>query len=332
MKNQSLIDNKLLLIIASLLIILLFLYYLARPIYYYLSYPTPQETTATNVEQITIVPTKPSTLPAVPALITQSSNDFPALAQPSLAGTDELQAAILKITNEERAKSGRSVLVDEPRLRAIAGSHSADMAIKNYLDHVSKDGMSPFQRVGHYHRSLFGTIRENVALIDSSSLENSDDLAKQFMEGWMNSPGHRRNILAEDPTHLGVGCYQLDNSANNAAKYKFVRRCTQLFADIYAVSEADIPAKLTINQTLPLRIRPTANQPLPAYITQIDLHNGKEISKTLLSSSNGIATGDLIIKGNKNEAYQLQLAMPDGAATSAGQRYVLVTGSYFMVE
>ncbi|WP_235433275.1 CAP domain-containing protein [Protofrankia coriariae] len=74
--------------------------------------------------------------------------------------------------------------------------HSEDMAANSYMDHVSLDGRTMTDRAtasGYRYRML----GENVAAGQNSPAE--------VMDGWMNSPGHRRNILNGEFTQIGVG-------------------------------------------------------------------------------------------------------------------------------
>ncbi|WP_131774098.1 CAP domain-containing protein, partial [Protofrankia symbiont of Coriaria myrtifolia] len=77
-----------------------------------------------------------------------------------------------------------------------AQRHSEDMAANSYMDHVSLDGRTMTDRAtasGYRYRML----GENVAAGQNSPAE--------VMDGWMNSPGHRRNILNGEFTQIGVG-------------------------------------------------------------------------------------------------------------------------------
>ncbi|MBZ4322535.1 CAP domain-containing protein [Streptomyces huiliensis] len=111
-------------------------------------------------------------------------------------GLARTAADVLALTNARRTAAGLRPLSGDPRLTAAAQAHSADMAARGYHAHVSPDGGRPWDRAvaaGSVHRS----IGENVACGQRSPAE--------VVEGWMNSPGHRANILAPGFTHLGVG-------------------------------------------------------------------------------------------------------------------------------
>ncbi|TYC18926.1 CAP domain-containing protein [Actinomadura syzygii] len=105
------------------------------------------------------------------------------------------ETAVVALTNAERAKAGcRPLRVDE-RLAAAARKHSADMAADDYFDHTSRNGDSPWQRMEDAGYPSPGA--ENIA--------KGYPTAQAVMEGWMNSPGHRANILNCDLRAIGVG-------------------------------------------------------------------------------------------------------------------------------
>ncbi|MFI7020321.1 CAP domain-containing protein [Streptomyces sp. NPDC050164] len=105
-------------------------------------------------------------------------------------------AAVTDLTNRERARAGLTPLAADPLLTAAAQAHSADMVARGFYSHTAPDGSRPWDRAaaaGSTRRS----IGENIACGQRSPAE--------VVEGWMNSPGHRANILKPGFTHLGVG-------------------------------------------------------------------------------------------------------------------------------
>ncbi|MYZ39833.1 MULTISPECIES: CAP domain-containing protein, partial [unclassified Streptomyces] len=87
-------------------------------------------------------------------------------------------------------------LADDPRLASAAQAYSADMAARAFYSHTSPEGLAPWDRAaaaGATHRG----IGENIACGQRSP--------REVVTGWMNSPGHRANILKPDFTHLGIG-------------------------------------------------------------------------------------------------------------------------------
>lgn len=115
--------------------------------------------------------------------ITEVKSDFNA----------ERQMAIM--INKERNVNGLPSLVFDEKLSEVARKHSKDMFARGYFSHISPEGISPFDRMGiaNINYSYAG---ENLALAPSV------DLA---MQGLMNSPGHKANILSPDFKKVGIG-------------------------------------------------------------------------------------------------------------------------------
>ncbi|MEW9534099.1 CAP domain-containing protein [Microbispora sp. NPDC049125] len=114
---------------------------------------------------------------------------------PSTVGT-ALENEVVQLTNAERAKAGCGPLKHDARLHAAAYGHSADMSARNTLDHDSADGRTFDQRIKAAGYS-FTAAAENIM----------KDLSKpsDVVQGWMNSAGHRQNILNCAYTDIGVG-------------------------------------------------------------------------------------------------------------------------------
>ncbi|MGX1567278.1 CAP domain-containing protein [Streptomyces sp. NPDC055506] len=105
-------------------------------------------------------------------------------------------SAVTDLTNRERARAGLPPLAVDPLLTTAAQAHSADMVARAFYSHTAPDGSQPWDRAtaaGSARRS----IGENIACGQRSPAD--------VVEGWMNSPGHRANILKPGFTHIGVG-------------------------------------------------------------------------------------------------------------------------------
>ncbi|GLY19351.1 CAP domain-containing protein [Kineosporia rhizophila] len=104
---------------------------------------------------------------------------------------------VLKLTNEERKSAGCNTMLKlNSKLNAAAQGHSDDMATQKYFDHTGKDGRSPFDRMSDAGYK-FGAAAENIAQGYGS--------ASAVVEGWMNSSGHKANILNCTYTEMGLG-------------------------------------------------------------------------------------------------------------------------------
>lgn len=105
-------------------------------------------------------------------------------------------AQVVAITNAERAAVGAGPLTVDPLLTLAAQLHSEDQARMDRLTHTGSDGSDPGDRIAR-QGYVFRTWGENAAV--------GYRTAERVMDGWMNSPGHRRNLLNASYTEIGVG-------------------------------------------------------------------------------------------------------------------------------
>lgn len=143
--------------------------------------------------------TQPTTQPAVQPQATQPANFVSAV-----------EAEVFSLINQERAKAGLAALKTDTKLASVARAHSADMAKNNYFSHTNQQGCSSSCRVtnaGYAWRA----VGENIYMMKGYTL-NAKDTAAMMVKGWMNSSGHRANILNKTYTHHGVGVAQVGSS------------------------------------------------------------------------------------------------------------------------
>lgn len=108
---------------------------------------------------------------------------------------EDLEATMLELVNQERAKEGLKPLQADPELAVVARAHSKDMFARGYFSHVTPEGKTPTDRIRE-GRVRFLVAGENLALGQTL------DICHQ---GLMNSPGHRANILQPSYGRLGIG-------------------------------------------------------------------------------------------------------------------------------
>ncbi len=111
------------------------------------------------------------------------------------SGAASLPSAVVDLTNAERAAAGCPPVAFDARLTAAAQLHSEDMVAQDYFSHQSLDGRSPWDRAKAQRYPNPGA--ENIAKGQAS--------AEDVMRAWMDSPGHRANILNCDLREIGVG-------------------------------------------------------------------------------------------------------------------------------
>lgn len=170
--------------------------------------------------------TPKDTSPSAPSPV---KSEKPADKKPSSGETDDtrilapadfktaLERNIHSLTNEKRRAAGVSPLATDSDLAKTARAHSADMAANNFFSHTNLAGCSPscrLQKAGY----AYSAMGENIAWISGSALD-ADILAKKFVTNWMNSDGHRKNMLSPNFTHEGIGIAVIGNKVYATANF-----------------------------------------------------------------------------------------------------------------
>lgn len=114
----------------------------------------------------------------------------------------KVETAIVEATNAFRAEHKLAAVKPEPRLARAARAYAEFLASRNLFSHTA-DGRQPHQRVEAAGYS-YCEAAENLAMHKDSRGFESRTLAVKAVEGWINSPGHRRNLLASGVTDIGV--------------------------------------------------------------------------------------------------------------------------------
>ena len=122
-------------------------------------------------------------------------NATPALEGSTLGGALE-ESEIIALTNKERLASGLKPLSFNAHLSVMATAKANDMIAKQYFAHVAPDG-TDLSMLAKTYGYAYLNVGENLALGDFTSSED-------VVLGWMNSPGHRANILNKSFTEIGV--------------------------------------------------------------------------------------------------------------------------------
>lgn len=117
-------------------------------------------------------------------------------AAPATSEVSAYEKKVLELTNQERAKAGVPALKLDVELSKVAREKSRDMQSKGYFDHNSPTYGSPFDMMKQFGIS-YTTAGENIAMGQQSP--------EEVVQAWMNSEGHRKNIMNANFTHLGVG-------------------------------------------------------------------------------------------------------------------------------
>lgn len=118
------------------------------------------------------------------------------LKVPNLDSVKSVERQVVALVNQERAKQGLKPFVVDWEVERVARYKSNDMQAKNYFSHTSPTYGSPFNMLKHFGVS-YRSAGENIA--------KGQRTPQEVMNAWMNSSGHRANILNSGYTHIGVG-------------------------------------------------------------------------------------------------------------------------------
>ena len=142
--------------------------------------PEPQQPEAKEVAQ----PTKEQVTPKETTQTDQVSE------------VSSFEDQVVQLTNAERNKQGLAPLTLDIELSKVAEDKSKDMQQNNYFSHTSPTYGSPFDMMKSYGIN-YKSAGENIAMGQRSP--------EEVVQAWMNSEGHRKNIMSSSFTHIGVG-------------------------------------------------------------------------------------------------------------------------------
>ncbi|MFD0715265.1 CAP domain-containing protein [Paenibacillus sp. GCM10027626] len=156
----------------------------------------PQMPQKPSVPSVPTTPSKPApapTTPSKPAPETGNGNN-----NGGEVAQSEFAAQVVKLVNAERAKAGLSALTTDALLTKVAYDKAKDMYDNNYFDHNSPTYGSPFDMMNAYGVQ-YNAAGENIAKGQRSP--------EEVMNAWMNSDGHRKNIMNSMFNKIGVAYY-----------------------------------------------------------------------------------------------------------------------------
>lgn len=123
-----------------------------------------------------------------------------------LTDLEQVRAEVLATINARREAVGAAPLVLDPRLNDAAQKHAEDMLSRSYYNHRNLEGLQPRDRVVQVGYRPF-LVAENIA--------RGHTTVEEAMDAWMQSRGHRVNLLNAAFTEMGVGCAVGTNAAGS---------------------------------------------------------------------------------------------------------------------
>lgn len=173
--------------------------------------PTPTATRTITVTPVsspthtntpTPTDTHVATVPPPLPTATHTPTTTPSTCNPS--GNGGFESTLIGLINQERQSRGMGMLSPQSQLTTAARNHSADMACNDFFSHTGSDGSLPWDRISAQGYS-YSAVAENIFAGSSS--------AQAAFDAWMNSPGHRDNMLNASYTEIGIGYrYWADSS------------------------------------------------------------------------------------------------------------------------
>ena len=183
-----------------------------------------RETVNESLETVQIEPDSISvdTIPEIPKKIQESN---PINKKPEI-DKSELEKQVHILTNQYRTQNGLKILSWDDALSNVARNHSKDMALRNYFSHDTPEGSDPTDRglsqgyrcqktIGNviysgiaenlFQNNLYDTVWHTGGIPTSYDWNTQNELAHSTVDGWMDSPGHRENILTKTHDREGIG-------------------------------------------------------------------------------------------------------------------------------
>lgn len=164
---------------------------------------TLKQPTAEPVQESEVADTEPNEAPNDEIEETVAQEEAAAPTD-TFSFAETLTRDLLRLTNEARQAEGLQLLVPDSALTVIANAHSEDMVTNSYFAHADEDGCDLTCRLeeSEYVASAWA---ENIAVLHKSDLISTEEVAEHIFESWMESDGHRKNILNGSYTQVGIG-------------------------------------------------------------------------------------------------------------------------------
>lgn len=154
-----------------------------------------EKKTQTQTNQSTQTQQTTPTTPAQPVQKQSVTSTQPTTTQ-TTSTLSAYEQKVVDLTNQERAKNGLPALKVDVTLSKMAREKSRDMSANGYFSHTSPTYGSPFDMMKKYGIS-YSYAGENIAM--------GQRTPEEVVKAWMNSEGHRKNILSPNFNYIGVG-------------------------------------------------------------------------------------------------------------------------------
>ncbi|PPD30714.1 MAG: serine protease [Hyphomicrobium sp.] len=236
---------------------------------------------------------------------------------PTLPDIPQVEIAIVELTNAFRRENRLGEVKINANLSRAARDYAAYLARTNTFSHTA-DGREPAERAQRAGYS-YCQIAENLASnLDSRGFQSSA-LASQAVEGWKNSPGHRRNMLAEHVVEIGVAVVKAPDKDPKFLSVQLFGRPKELAYEFKISNVSDVTVTYafagTAHEIAP-RHAVTHSACLPGEIV-IELQQGLARSGTVASRYNARNGQVYTLKSGPKGTLVLDISGPAGAQPAA---------------
>jgi uncharacterized protein YkwD len=274
-----------------------------------------------------IGPARPPDPGTVKVNISNLKQDWHIPGDPARGESPEakLEKMILEKINEKRGKKGLPILQWERGLADTALYHSTDMGKNKFFDHQNLDNIGFSLRIAKIHRRYAGgSAGENLLKIDKNT-ENPAELAERAITAWMNSTGHRENILADSFDCAGVGCFEAAESDRT------VLYCTLVLGEKIGYLTDELPQKTKPNQEIFVRVNIVKPEKYlaPGTARIINIESSARHGNFTLKTHNNTQSSAAIKTPADEGIYQLVFPIP---YVSNPDTFEIVKGPLFVVK
>ena len=237
----------------------------------------------------------------------------------------KLERLVFQKINEERKKRRLPVFQWEQGLADTSLYHSTDMGKNSFFDHQNPDNVGFSFRVAMIHRRYAGGSQgENILKVDKNA-ENSGELADRIIKAWMNSTGHRENILNDSFDCAGVGCFETSEDDRT-----FIYSTLILGESIGYLTE-DFPRQARPGQEIFVRIKivKPGKYLVPASARILNIENYARHGNFTLKTHSKTDASATISTPPEDGIYQLVFPVPNAGNPDT---FEIVNGPLFVVK
>jgi len=133
--------------------------------------------------------------------------------------SETIETAVHERINEIRTDGALDPLEFDDDIAERARTYSHDMGEREYFSHTSPEGETPADRFGDRYPGECRAVGENLAMVSAGGGADAGTIADRIVDGWMDSEGHRENILTAEWESQGIGVFIVDGQVYATQKF-----------------------------------------------------------------------------------------------------------------